>query len=393
MSGSRSSDPARRSLLKELRRLATTLAALGALSGLLPPAACATGFASLDKLMGHAVADSVFPGASLAVIHKGRIVYHRAFGRLTYDRESTPADTTTIYDAASLTKAIVTTSLAMQLAERDSLDLRAPVSRYRPGFAVNGKERVTVGQLMRHGSGLRAHRYFADTCEGKEEVLREIDRDSLVCAPGMQTIYSDLNFMLLGAIEESVTGRSLASNFRIRFSEPLGMASTMFTPPQQLLPRIAPTGEDGVWKLARPRPLVNDQNAALLDGVAGHAGLFTTTGDLAKFVRMLMDGGESEGRRYMKASTVKEFLQAKGTTRPLGWDNVTPGGNSSAGNCFSARSWGHLGFTGTSIWVDPERDLAVILLSNRVWPSPGNTRIRKFRPLLHDTVVGCIDKP
>jgi CubicO group peptidase (beta-lactamase class C family) len=393
MSGSRSSDPARRSRLKGLRRLATTLTAVAAMSGPLSQASPAANFSPLETLMGQAVADSVFPGASVAVIHKGRIVYHRAFGRLTYDRNSPAADTTTIYDAASLTKAVVTTSLAMQLAERDSLDLMAPVSRHRPGFAVNGKERVTVGQLMRHSSGLRAHRYFADTCSGKEAVLREIDRDTLVCAPGMKTIYSDLNFMLLGAIEESVTGRSLASNFRVRFSEPLGMTSTMFTPPPAILTRIAPTGEDGVWKLTRPRPLVNDQNAALLDGVAGHAGLFTTTGDLVKIVRMLMDGGEFEGRRYLKAATVRKFLQAKDTTRALGWDKVTPGGRSSAGNRFSARSWGHPGFTGTSIWVDPERDLGVILLSNRVWPSPDNTRIRKFRPLLHDTVVECIGKP
>lgn len=393
MSSSPCSDSVRRRRPWALRRIAATLALIGALSGMVPAAATATDFASLEKLMARAVADSVFPGASLAVVHKRTIVYHRAFGRLTYDRNSAPADTSTIYDAASLTKAVVTTSIAMQLAERDSLDLRAPVSSYRPGFAANGKGQVTVEQLMRHVSGLRAHRYFAETCSGKEEALREIERETLACAPGTNTLYSDLNFMLLGAIEESVTGRSLASNFHDRFSRPLGMASTMFNPPPSLHSRIAPAGEDGIWKPGRPRPLVNDQNAALFDGVAGHAGLFTTTGDLARFVRMLMNGGELDGRRYVQASTVTAFLQAKGTTRAIGWDRVTPGGNSSAGNYFSTRSWGHLGFTGTSIWVDPERDLAVILLSNRVWPSSDNIRIRKFRPLLHDTVVGCIDKP
>ena len=136
---------------------------------------------------------------------------------------------------------------------------------------------------------------------------------------------------------------------------------------------------------------VNDQNAALLGGVAGHAGLFTTTGDLQKLVRMLMNGGELDGKRYIKATTIKRFLKRTDAPRALGWDLVTPGGKSSAGHRFSATSWGHLGFTGTSIWVDPEKDLAVILLSNRVWPTPENIKIRKFRPVLHDTVVECVE--
>jgi CubicO group peptidase (beta-lactamase class C family) len=348
-------------------------------------------FTALDSVMRQAVADSVFPGASLAVLHKGRIVYHCAFGRLTYDAKSAPVDTTTIYDAASLTKAVVTTSIAMQLVERDSLDLATPVSRFRSGFAASGKERVTIEQLMRHVSGLRAHTYFAETCATRDEVLQAIDRDSLVSAPGAKTEYSDLNFILLGSIVEQVTGQSLAANFHARFAGPLGMNSTMFTPPAELLPRIAPTGEDGVWKLPRPRPLVNDQNAALLGGVSGHAGLFTTTGDFCRMVRMLMNGGELDGKRYIKASTVSRFLKRTDAPRALGWDLVSPGGKSSAGSRFSPTSWGHLGFTGTSIWVDPEKDLAVILLSNRVWPTPENIKIRKFRPVLHDTVVECVE--
>ena len=361
------------------------------MAGLFPTLAAATDFSPLEKLMGKAVRDSVFPGASIAVIHHGKVVFHRAYGRLTYDPKSASADTSTVYDAASLTKAVVTTSIAMQLVERDSLDLHAPVSRYRPGFSAPGKSRVTIEQLMRHVSGLRAHTYFAENCSSPEEVFQAIDRDSLVYAPGTKSVYSDLNFILLGQIEERLTGRSLATNFHARFSEPLGMRSTMFTPPAAMLPRIAPTGEDGVWKLDRPRPLVNDQNAALLGGVSGHAGLFTTTGDLVRFVKMLMNGGTLDGRRYIRTSTVETFLRKGEASRALGWDLVSPGGSSSAGSKFSASSWGHLGFTGTSIWVDPKRELAVILLSNRVWPSPANIKIRKFRPLLHDTVVDCIE--
>ena len=262
MSSSRSSDPVRRSPLGTLRRVAAPLAGLALLCAAIPARASATDFTRLEQLMRSAVADSVFPGASIAVIHHGRVVFHKAYGRLTYDPKSAPADTTTIYDAASLTKAVVTTSIAMQLVERDSLELASPVGRYRPAFASNGKGGVTVGQLMRHVSGLRAHRYFADTCNGREEALNAIDRDTLVCAPGSRTIYSDLNFMLLGSIEESLTGRGLDSNFRARFSGPLGMASTMFTPPPALLPaspRPARTASGnstapGRWSTTRTRP-------------------------------------------------------------------------------------------------------------------------------------------
>lgn len=373
--------------MRAFRILLSTLVAAAVLSAALPARAQRRELPAIDNLMNQAVADSVFPGASLAVVYKGRVVYHRAFGRLTYDRNSTPADTTTIYDAASLTKAVVTTSIAMQLVERDSLDINAPVSRYRPGFAANGKGRVTIEELMRHDSGLRAHTYFAKTCMTPDDVFRAIDSDSLVAVPGTKTEYSDLNFMLLGNIIETLTARSIAANFHERFSAPIGMNSTMFTPPPTMAARIAPTGEDGVWQLSRPRPLVNDQNAALLGGVSGHAGLFTTTGDLGRMVLMLMNGGELDGRRYIRKSTIDAFLKKRNGLRALGWDVVTPGGSSSAGQFYSLSSWGHLGFTGTSIWVDPEKELAVILLSNRVWPSPDNIRIRKFRPALHDTVV------
>lgn len=378
--------------MRHLRSLLSIILAAALITAAAPSSLFGRDFSALDSLMRRAVADSVFPGASIAVIHRGTVVYHKGFGRLTYEQSSAPVDTSTIYDAASLTKAVVTTSIAMQLVERDSLRLDDRVSRYRPGFSANGKGDVTLEQLMRHRSGLRAHSYFAATCRTPSEVFGAIDRDSLSCEAGTKTVYSDLNFMLLGNIVESVTGRTLSSNFQDRFAGPLGMSSTMFTPPSSLLPRIAPTGEDGVWTLPAARPLVNDQNAALLGGMAGHAGLFTTTGDLGIMMKMLMNGGTYAGKRYIRPTTVRMFTKKGAWPRALGWDLATPGGGSSAGDRFSASSWGHLGFTGTSIWVDPERQLCVILLSNRVWPSPDNTKIRRFRPLLHNTVVECMDK-
>lgn len=371
--------------------VACLFAAISLTAAALPTQAKAPDFTRLDKLMSRAVADSVFPGASLAVIYKDKTVYHKAVGNLTYNLKAPIARTTTIYDAASLTKPIVTTSIVMQLVERDSIDLNAPVARYLPNFACNGKDKITIEQLMRHNSGLRGHDFYAKTCRTPNEVFRAIEQDSLVYKPGTATKYSDLGFILLGRIIEQVTGQSLAANFHTRFAGPLGMKSTTFNPPPRLQWRIAPTAPDTTWTLDRQRPLVNDQNAALLGGAAGHAGLFTTTGDLMKMVRMLMNDGKYKGQRYIKKKTVRKFLKKKKRwPKGIGWDFVAPE-KSSAGSYFSEKSWGHLGYTGTSIWVDPKRDLAVILLSNRVWPTEENKKIRKFRPLLHDTVVECLN--
>jgi CubicO group peptidase (beta-lactamase class C family) len=357
-----------------------------------PQPASGFDFRPLDGLVSRAVRDSVFPGASIAVLYRGRMVFHKAFGRMTYDPSGTPVDTLTVYDLASLTKTVATTSIAMQLRERDSLDLDAPVSRYLPRFSQNGKNTVTVRNLLLHNSGLRAHELFYRNCSSPEEVLDAICADSLLARPGTTTIYSDLGFIVLGKIIEKVTGTPLGENFRRRFSEPLGMRSTVFNPSALIRSRTAPVETDTAWHFKQPRPLVHDQNAALLGGVAGHAGLFSTTGDLAKFVRMMTGKGRVKGRTFFKPSTVLSFTSRSGQdTRALGWDLRALSGPSSAGDYFSSSSWGHLGFTGTSIWVDPQKDLAVIVLSNRVYPTSDNIRIRTFRPLLHDTVVRCID--
>lgn len=356
-----------------------------------PRSATAADFRQLEEIALQAVRDGVFPGTSIAVIHSGRVVFHRAFGRQTYSPSSPVADTTTIYDLASLTKAVVTTGIAMQLVERDSLDLDAPVARYLPKFGSRGKENVRVRNLMLHNSGLRAHTLFHKTCRTPDEVFRAIDADTLLSSPGQTTLYSDLGFITLGRIVETITGRSLEANFRQRFALPLGMQHAVFNPPASLLGSIAPTEKDTSWHSGAKRPLVHDQNAALLGGVAGHAGLFSTTGDLVRYVGMMMQNGSYEGKRYFRPETVRRFTSRSGRdSRALGWDLRSIEGSSSAGTAFSTSSWGHLGFTGTSIWVDPEKDLAVIMLSNRVHPSSDNIKIRKFRPLLHDTVVRCI---
>lgn len=362
-------------------------------SGALPSRSMAYDFKPLEAVVQKAVSDSVFPGASLAVLYKGEVVFHKAFGRMTYEAQSSPADTTTMYDLASLTKAVVTTSIAMQLIERDSLSLQAPVSRYLPDFPKNGKTTVTIEQLMRHTSGLRAHTFFAKKCTSPEELFRAIDADTLLTPPGTTTLYSDLNFMLLGRIIEKITDNNLETNFHKRFAMPLGMKSTMFNPPQSIIWKIAPVEKDRLWTLNVQRPLVNDQNAALLGGIAGHAGLFSTTGDLLEMIKMIMQNGTLNHRNYFRPATLKKFLTRTEYPRALGWDLRSADGHSSAGDYFSNASYGHLGYTGTSIWVDPDRELAVILLSNRVYPTSENIKIRKFRPLLHNTVAKCLSFP
>ncbi len=359
----------------------------------LPAKLLAHDFRSLEAAMEKAVSDTVFPGASLAVLYKGDIIFHKAFGRMTYSPQSPAAETTTLYDLASLTKAVATTSIAMQLVERDSLSLQAAVSSYLPGFAKNGKENVTIEQLMRHTSGLRAHTFYAKSCTTPAELFQAIEADTLLTAPGTATLYSDLNFMLLGKIIENITGHSLAANFHQRFAAPLRMSSTLFTPPPSMLWRIAPVEKDTLWPFKVPRPLVNDQNAALLGGIAGHAGLFSTTGDLLVMMKMMMQGGSLNHHLYFCPATLRKFLARTEYPRAIGWDLRSLEGHSSAGELFSSSSYGHLGYTGTSIWVDPERELAVILLSNRVYPSSENIKIRKFRPLLHNCVIECLGLP
>jgi CubicO group peptidase (beta-lactamase class C family) len=377
--------------MRMIRIIIAGLVMAATVGAALPQKVFGIDFRPLDTLVGKAVRDSVFPGASMVVLHKGRMVYHKAFGKMTYDRGSLPVDTTTVYDLASLTKAIATTSVTMQLWERDSLDLDAPVSRYLPQFSQNGKAAVTVRNLLLHNSGLRAHALFYKTCRTPDEVIDAICADSLLAAPGKVTTYSDLGFIVLGRIIEKITGKSLAENFYRRFSAPLGMTSTMFNPSSRLLSRTAPVEADTSWHFDRLRPRVHDQNAALLDGVAGHAGLFSTTGDLAKFMSMMTRQETSGDTFFLKPSTVRMFTSRTGrNARALGWDLRAQSGPSTAGDYFSPEAWGHLGFTGTSIWVDPKQELAVIFLSNRVYPSSENIRIRAFRPILHDTVAECL---
>jgi CubicO group peptidase (beta-lactamase class C family) len=363
----------------------------------------AQGLAEVDRLVEAAVSAKAFPGAVLGVGGRAGLAHLRAFGRLSYAPDAAEVRTDTLYDLASLTKVIATTTLAMILVDEGRLDLDACVSSFDPGFHGGPKDRVTLRQLLTHSGGLQWWAPLYRELTGRPAYVGRIVAMDLAYPPGTKTVYSDLGLILLGDVLERLAGAPLDEAARRRIFEPLGMRDTQFLPPSALRPRIAPT-EDDPWRGRVLRGEVHDENAFALGGVAPHAGLFGTAPDLARFARMLLGGGALEGRRIVSSATVELFTTragVPGSSRALGWDTPTdetgrrssvPGeaGYSSAGSLFSTRSFGHTGFTGTSMWMDPERDLFVILLTNRVHPTRENNAIQAVRAQVADAVVRAL---
>jgi len=348
----------------------------------------------IDEVVKQAVRDSAFPGAVVLAAHNGVVGYHKAFGTYEYDPYSRQVDVNTIYDLASVTKVIATTSAVMRLVDERKLRLDDPVVKYIPQFGQQGKEKITIYNLMVHNSGLPAWRRFYEFCTTPQCVLDSVYASPLQYRTGDSTIYSDLGLITMGKVIEKVTGTTLDRYVDSVFFKPLGMNSTMFNPPRSLWNRIAPTEVDSFWQktYVPVRGRVHDENAATLGGVSGHAGLFSTASDLAVMMQMLLNGGTYGGVRYLQAETVRQFTsrQSAGSTRGIGWDTKNLTGYTSAGKLFGPRSFGHTGFTGTSVWADPERNLFVILLTNRVYPTRSNTRIFEVRPKVADAVVEAL---
>jgi beta-glucosidase-like glycosyl hydrolase/CubicO group peptidase (beta-lactamase class C family) len=345
----------------------------------------------IDEVVIEAIRDSAFPGAQLAIGRDGSLLYRKSFGTYSYDLSSREIRSHTLFDLASLTKVIATTSAAMKLYDQGRLDLDEPVGVYLPHFSEGPKASITPRHLLTHRSGFPPFRRFFLFCEDSSEGIDSIFATPLVADPGDTTIYSDLGMITMGKVIEAITEMSLAQFVTTEFYEPLGMQNTMFNPPPELLSRIAPTEVDTLWRKRLVRGTVHDENASLLGGVSGHAGLFSTASDLSVYMQMLLNGGVYAGRRFLKASTVEEFLARRAPgQRYLGWDFRSPRGSSS-GTMFSATSFGHTGFTGTSIWVDPERKLFVIFLTNRVHPTRASRKIYAVRPALHDAVIRAME--
>jgi len=359
------------------------------------PAAMADRLAPAYALLDRAVADGAFPGGVLAVGLTGEVAVH-PFGKSSMAEKAPAVQADTIYDLASLTKVVATTPSLMILVQEKRLDLDMPVARLLPEWAAAAKSdpdpswraRVTVRMLMLHDAGLPAHRDFFKETKGYHALLSRVMAEPLVREPGKQIEYSDVGFILLGEIVRRVSGESLDTFANGHIFKPLGMAETLFNPSKTLRSRIAPTENDTEFRKRLIQGEVHDENSWAMGGVAGHAGLFSTAADMAAFAQMLLNGGIYAHRRLLTRSIIQEFTArvAMGdSARATGWDAPTE--NSSAGRYFSPHSFGHTGFTGTSIWIDPDRGLFVILLTNRVNPTRANEKIRQVRPALHDAVL------
>ena len=350
-----------------------------------------TAFDVIEK----AIAEKAFPGTTLAVGYKGKVSLH-AFGELSYDAKSPQVKLSTMYDVASLTKVIVTTTLVEKLVEGDfksPLNLDAPIERYLPEWTSGGgqsewRHRVTVRHLMTHTSGLPAFKEYWRNSRGKQDTLRMIFAEPLEYEPGTKMIYSDLGIILMAEIIHRLTGQTLDELANEYIFGPLGMKDSMYKPPKKLWPQIAPTEFDAQFRKRLVQGEVHDENAYAIGGVSGHAGVFSTASDLAAFCQMLLNGGVYAHQRIVKRATIAQFIvpqQLSNGTRTLGW--VVPTEGSSSGHYFSPHSFGHTGFTGTSIWIDPDRQVFVVLLTNRVNPTRENHKIAEVRPAVADAVM------
>ncbi len=369
---------------------------------------------ALDGLFADAVSRQVFPGASLLVAASGSVLLHRSWGRIHYGAGA-PVESTTYFDLASLTKPLVTTLLCLQAVVDGRLSLEWSLGRVLPaGLLPASKADITVFQLLNHCSGLPAHEVFyrrlisIPPSQRREILLQWILETPLVQRPGTRCLYSDLGFMLLGLLLEEVLGGSLDRLFTRFVLTPLGIEELSFRPLATATdPRIPPSfgeiaqsvtcapTEQCVWRERLLLGEVHDENAYCLDGVAGHSGLFGTVWGIFQLLSHLLDVYRGTGSAdQIDRDVLRSFWRKPGmdpvATWALGFDTPSPQG-SSAGTRFSPASVGHLGFTGTSFWLDPEREIIVILLTNRVHPTRSNDRIRAFRPVVHDLIMGFLN--
>ncbi len=379
-------------------------------------------FAPAFSILQAAISQRAFPAAEVAITHRGRLIALKALGRFTYEPNSPPATPTTLFDLASLTKAVATTSMAMLLYERGLLDLDAPVSAIVPEFMQDlardpRRHDVTLRMLLAHSSGLPAYEKLFLKTRTRAEFLQAAFTTPLAANPATRADYSDIGFIILGVALERLADESLDRFCQREIFAPLAMANTTYNPPIELRAQIPPTADEreescGAGTPAREMPAaqtlssgsqqpgrsafrgrriqgeVQDENASILGGVAAHAGLFSTAADLAKFAHAMLNSG----RAILHSETVALFTRREpappGTSRALGWD--TPSTPSQAGKYFSSNSFGHLGYTGTSLWMDPTRQLSITLLTNRTWPDCSNEAIKQVRPKFHDAVIEAL---
>jgi CubicO group peptidase (beta-lactamase class C family) len=352
-----------------------------------PPALVPALQDTVRKTLLAGLAASAYPGAYAIIGTADRVLARVSVGQLDVSPSPVP-DAETLWDLASLTKVVATTSAVMQLVEQGRVELDAPVQRYLPAFVGAGKERVTIRHLLTHSSGMPSWRPLYKEAPTADTARLFVLATPLDTAAGVRYVYSDLGAILLGLVVERVSGEPLDQYVQRHVLAPLGMTSTMYLPPAALAARAAPTEIDP-WRQRHLRGEVHDENAHALGGVSGHAGLFGTATDLSRLARAYLKGGVLDGQRVWADSTIRLFTARQDPAvshRALGWE--TPSGTNSAGHRMSARAFGHTGFTGTSFWVDPEAGVYVILLTNRVNPTRERSGIGTVRAALADAVLG-----
>ena len=349
-------------------------------------------FPEAYAVLKEAIAAQAFPGCAFGVLSGGEVVLLDALGHFTYETGSPSAHTVapeTLYDVASLTKVVTTTSAAMLLYQRGLLDLETPLGELLPGFII-GRDasehgrRVTLRHLLAHSSGLPGYVPLFHTATTPYAVLRGCLELPLQAEPGTRAEYSDPGFILLGKALEAILGEELVAWTSREVFTPLGMTASRYCPPPSLRSEIPPTEEDELFRQRRIQGEVQDEHAYLLKGAGGHAGLFSNVPDLLRFAQSIL---EPKRNPLFAPETIELFVQRQppaGSSRALGWD--TPSEESSSGHYFSANSIGHLGYSGCSLWIDRDVQLAIVLLTNRTWPHRESQLIRTVRPAFHDAI-------
>jgi CubicO group peptidase (beta-lactamase class C family) len=357
-------------------------------------------FGKAFDVINKAIAQAAFPAASIAVTSKRKLVALKAFGHFTYEPDSPPVTTASVFDLASVSKVVATTSMAMILYQRGLVDLEMPVAAIVPEFATsesndNDKDarrhEVTLHMLLAHSSGLPAYEKLFLKTKTRDELLRAAFLTPLTADPGARAEYSDIGFIVLGVALERIADESLDRFCQRELFGPLGMSHTTYNPPAGWRDSIPPTADDRTFRHRIIQGEVQDENASVLGGVAPQAGLFATAENVATLAHTMLQGGPPLIRPETLGLFTRRETSPAGTSRALGWD--TPSSPSQSGKYFSSASFGHLGYTGTSLWINPERELSVTLLTNRTWPDCSNKAITEVRPRFHDAVVEALESP
>ena len=354
-------------------------------------------FSSSWKIINDAIDSKLFPGAQILVVKDSKILADKSFGYQTFESNSPKIDINTIYDIASLTKVVATTPVIMKLIKKKYLHLDHEIYQFYPEFKGEWKDKVTIKHLLTHSSGLKPYEeYFKNkNIKNSDDIIRDIvSKQNLLFEPGSEFKYSDLGMILLMDIAEKITGRTFSELVQSWILNPLNMKNSYFNPPVNILDVIPPTEIDNLYRNKIVKGFVHDENAFLMGGVSGHAGLFSNSYDIAKYAQTMINFGIYNGSRVFNSYSIKKTTKKQntpyGSDYALGWDTPSIRGNSSAGDFFSKGSYGHLGFTGTSLWVDPNQKIIIILLTNRTYPTRDKLGMHKLRRDFHNEIMSTI---